>query len=91
MNHRIALPLFACAVAVLGGVVSCAGLKPVARSTHDIAKELCSVFYGEKNGISIEEAGRAFCETERQLRPWLDEVLKAQQRAGAAREAEGSK
>ena len=79
-------PLMLIVIAVAG----CADLKPVARTTHDVAKQLCELFYSERNGISIEEAGRVFCTTERDLRPWLDEVLKAQERASLARENGGS-
>lgn len=86
MNRHVPHALLVAAVLATAALASCAALKPVARTTHDVAKQLCELFYSEKNGISIEEAGRAFCATEQDLRPWLDEVLKAQERASLARE-----
>ena len=89
MNRLVPLGTLASAMLVTALAASCTDLKPVARTTHDVAKQLCELFYTEKNGITIEEAGRAFCTTERDLRPWLDEVLKAKQRASLAREKAG--
>lgn len=63
---------------------SCAGAKPIVRTIHDVAKSACAIFFADKQGLSIEDAARTFCATEAQLRPWIDEVLKAQQIAGAA-------
>ncbi len=64
---RLHLPhaVLAAAVITTAALASCAELKPVARTTHDVAKQLCELFYSEKNGITVEEAGRAFCATER--------------------------
>lgn len=60
----------------------CAEMKPVARTVNDVARDLCAIFYGKKQGITIDEAARAFCATEKQIAPFLDEVLAAEQRAG---------
>lgn len=60
----------------------CAEMKPIARTVNDVARDLCAIFYGKREGISIDEAARTFCATEKQLGPWIDEVLSAEQRAG---------
>jgi len=61
---------------------SCAGWKPVARTADGIAEALCGQFFGEKQGISIEDAARQFCTTQDDLRPWIDSVLAAKRDGG---------
>lgn len=63
---------------------SCANWKPIARTTNDVARALCGQFFGEKQGISVEEAAKKFCETRDDLAPWLDTVLAAKQAGGKA-------
>lgn len=63
---------------------ACASWRPVTRTVNDVAGDLCAVFFAEKKGLSLEEAGRTFCRTHEQLQPWLDQVLAAQQAAGRA-------
>jgi hypothetical protein len=64
----------------LGG---CAEMKPIVRSVHDLAQHACALFFSERQGLSAEDAAREFCRTEQQLRPWLEQMLAAQQAAGA--------
>jgi hypothetical protein len=62
---------------------SCASAKPVARTVSDLAQDACSLFFAEKQGLSVEDAARAFCSTHEKVKPFLDELLAAQERAGA--------
>lgn len=62
----------------------CANWKPSARTVNDVARELCSLFFAERQSISIEEAAETACETREQLDPWIEQVLAAKQTAGAA-------
>ena len=55
----------------------------IARGANDIARDLCALHYGQREGISLDDAARTFCQD---LRPWLDLVLRAQ-RDGAHPEA----
>jgi hypothetical protein len=64
-------------------LVGCSWLKPATRTVKDAAEILCGAYFSESAGLSVEDAARAFCSTEKQLRPWLDQVLAAKQTAGA--------
>ena len=86
MREAKLLVLAACATVLVTFAVwlsSCAEFKPVAKTVNDVARDLCAIFYGKKQGISVEDAAKAFCATEKQIAPFLDEVLSAEQRAGA--------
>lgn len=83
--QRIALGALAFAA-----LTSCNGVKPVIRTVNDIAKEACALFFAEKQGISVEEAARGICATREVLDPFIREILKAQQVAGAAAGAAAS-
>lgn len=63
---------------------ACSSVKPAARSVVDASRILCELFFAERAGLSVEEAGKLYCATEKQLRPWIDQALAAQQAAGAA-------
>lgn len=80
------LPLLLVVAALLSG---CSSLKPILRTAHDVAKSLCALHYSEQQGLSVEEAGSKFCETEAQLRPWIDFVLKTK-KDGIVQQSEGS-
>ena len=56
-------------------VSGCSILRP--RTIVDVADALCSTFFSEKMAISIEDAAKAFCDTEEKVKPFLDEVLAA--------------
>jgi hypothetical protein len=73
-------------VLTLAGLLlgSCANWKPAARTANDLARDLCSLFFAESQGISIEQAAETACKTRDQLDPWLREILAAKQSAGAA-------
>jgi hypothetical protein len=62
---------------------ACGEVTPVARTALDIARDLCALTVGEREGIATEEAVRTFCATEAQLEPWLDELLATKQRMAA--------
>lgn len=68
----------------LGGAPACADAKVIARGANDVARDLCALHYAEKESLSLDDAARTFC---RDLRPWLDLVLRAQ-RDGAAQACE---
>ena len=70
----------------LGTSVGCAQVKPVVRSAVDIARDLCALVVSERRGISAADAARMFCATEKQLEPWLNELLEAERRAAARTE-----
>lgn len=53
----------------------CAEGKVIARGANDVARDLCALHYGQREGISLDDAARTFCQD---LRPWLDLVLRAQ-------------
>jgi hypothetical protein len=61
---------------------ACAGWKPFARDASDVARNLCGLFFAEKQGLSLEDAARQFCVTRDQLDPWLEEILRAKATAG---------
>lgn len=73
----IAFSLIALAMPLLG----CSSWKPVARTGNDVARVLCGEFFGEKQGISFEDAAKKFCETRDDLAPWIDAVLAAKREA----------
>lgn len=79
MSNRTFAPA-ALAVA-LGLVASCSSVKPAARTVNDVARDLCSMFFSEKEGISFEDAARGACSTREVLDPFIREVLKAKQAA----------
>lgn len=55
--------------------LSCAGSKPYLRTADDAATWACAAFYGKKQGLSLDEAAKAFCSTKEQVQPWLDQLL----------------
>jgi len=60
-------------------VSGCGVIRP--RTVVDVADALCNTFFAEKMSISIEDAAKAFCDTEEKVKPFLDEVLAARQKA----------
>lgn len=75
-----ALPVFG-GLLLLLCTLSCSSWKPVARTTNDVARVLCGEFFGQKQGIDVEEAAKKFCETRDDLAPWLDAILAAKREA----------
>lgn len=65
----------------------CASLKPVLSSADEIARALCAAHFGQKSGMTVEQAARAYCETREAWEPWIGPALQAKrsgaQRAGA--------
>lgn len=68
----------------------CAEARSVARNANDVARELCAMHYAQRDGISLDDAAKTFCQD---IRPWLDLVLRAQREgvAGACEVAEPPK
>lgn len=60
---------------ILLSLTGCNQVKSVLRSTHDVAKDLCTLYHAEKQGIDLKKAAKDICENEEKLRPWLDHVL----------------
>lgn len=60
-------------------------MTPSAISTDEqVASLLCKQYFSSKKGLSLEDAGRAFCSTEQAIAPFLHEIFGARQRAGVA-------
>lgn len=72
---------------LLACALSCSSWKPVARTTNDVARVLCGEFFGQKQGIDVEEAAKKFCETRDDLAPWLDAILAAKREAAPKAQA----
>lgn len=67
-------------VACLGG---CASFKPVVRTADDLAQEACALFFGDKQGIDIEAAAKAYCATRQAWAPFINPILAAEKQGGA--------
>jgi hypothetical protein len=72
------------ALLLLTGCAFWKDAKPVLRDTNDIARSLCAQFFGEKQGISVVDAAKKFCETRDDFAPWIDSALAAKQAGGKA-------
>lgn len=71
------------AVLLAVGLIGCgSGLGPVLSSVDAVARALCAAHYGEKQGMSVEDAARAYCATREAWQPWIGPALQAQ-KAGA--------
>lgn len=75
-------------IIVLALTSTSCGWKPVARTANDVARDLCSIFFSERNKISLEDAAETACKTRDQLDPWIEQILAAKKAAGAAVAAE---
>lgn len=71
--------LFVCGLSF--GVQGCGvGAKPVLKTIADIAHVLCVNFFSEqKPGASAEKIAQEYCASEEQVRPFVEELLKAKQ------------
>ena len=69
-----------------GAVIACtAAQKAVAKTAVETAAELlCSDFFSQKQGISLEDARVKFCKYKDVLDPFLEQARAAQAAAGAA-------
>ncbi len=65
----------ALACAVLAAVLTSCLPRAAVRSASDLAADLCRDYYAERVGISWEDAGRKFCETHEDLKPFIDLLL----------------
>lgn len=65
------------------GLSSCANWKPAARTANDLAADFCALTVSELQGISVDDALETACDTHAKVKPFLDELLRAQQVAGA--------
>jgi len=75
VKKLIGFVFIAAALTVLTG---CPQIKPFARTALEAARHACAV-YAEQTGVSFKDV----CETEEQLRPFIDSILAAQQAAAA--------
>lgn len=57
------------------GLSACAEVKPYLRTANDYAPSVCAAFFSQKQGISVEQAAELFCKTQKQLQPWIDQLL----------------
>jgi hypothetical protein len=73
------LPLLALALVLMLGFTGCADVKPVLRTANDVAQAMCSLFYSKQKGLSVDDAAKTFCSTQKQLQPWIDHVLATEQ------------
>ncbi len=73
----------------LSAVAGCAAALPIVRSVDDIARSMCAAYFGQKQGVSVEDAARMYCATREAWAPWIDPALKAQQSGAAAAEKAG--
>lgn len=62
-------------------LAGCSGVKPVARTVNDIAREACELFFAEQQGMSIDVA-RDVCAAREVVDPFIREILAAQKAAG---------
>ena len=62
-------------IAAILSTAGCTQVKSVLRGSHDVAKNLCAIYYSDKQGISLDEAAKEICVNEEKLRPWIDHVL----------------
>lgn len=84
MKHAIRLAVLVATIFLLNG---CAWWqktgKPIVSSVDDIARSMCAMFYGERMGISPEQALETYCKLREQWAPWIDPAI-ASMEAGAA-------
>lgn len=66
----------------LGACSAWADAKPVVRTADDLAQQACALFFGQKMGISPEDAFRAYCAARKDFAPFIDPVLAAEQQGG---------
>ncbi len=81
-------------IAAAALLVGCAALKPIVRDMRNVAQRACELFfaegegheqaamYGGANGLSPQEAASVLCKMDEILDPFIDEILRAQGRAG---------
>lgn len=77
MKKLTPLILFIAAL-FMAGCTNCAAIKPFARTALEAARHACAV-YAEQTGVTFEDV----CKTEKQLQPFIDSILAAQQAAAA--------
>lgn len=80
--------MFRLAIAVSAALTltSCIGAKPVIRTTDELVKDSCAMFFSKQRGISFEDAARTICTTREVLEPFYRHFLEGQRRAGAEAE-----
>lgn len=88
MGIALLVPL---SFAMLQALTDCAEVKPVIRTVFDVAVELCEAsgaarVRADKQGISVRE----WCSVAKNVQPFVDAVLSAQQRAELSLEQKSS-
>lgn len=56
--------------------------KPVVRTVDDLARDACSLFFGEKMGLDVVDAARAYCATREEWAPFIDPMLAGMDQGG---------
>lgn len=74
----------ACVIALLTG--SCAPRDVRPRDVNDLARDACAIYWSKRNGISVDEAVRAFCIVPEILAPFLQAQKQAESSAGGESE-----
>jgi hypothetical protein len=81
---RVGMTMALACILLLPSCAAWKDAKPVLRTVDDIARSLCGQFFGEKQGISVEEAARKFCQYRDDYAPWIDGALALKQSGGKA-------
>lgn len=67
---------------VLPGCSAWTAAKPVVRTADDLAQEACALFFGDKMGIDVVAAARAYCATREAWAPFINPILAATHEGG---------
>ena len=52
-------------------------VKPIVSVVDDVARSMCSIFFGEQHGIDPAMAAKTYCDTREKFAPWIDPALAA--------------
>lgn len=52
-------------------------VKPIVSAVDDVARSMCSIFFGEQHGIDPAQAAKTYCDTREKFAPWIDPALAA--------------
>lgn len=65
----------------------CANWKPIVRTVDDVARLFCAQHQARLQGVSVEDAWRAYCRTRDAWAPWIDPLIAAQAEGTATAQA----
>jgi hypothetical protein len=72
-----------CAILGMAAMVSCAGIKPVARTVNDVARVACETMFGQEElpqGLTLRDV----CTAQKNLQPFIDSILSAKAQVDSA-------